>query len=81
MKRSILARTAIVLLVITAFIACQEEKKPINFPSTDLAKSDMIPMPLKTISTNSAFALDKNTAIYTSASDQAFIDVGAFLSE
>ncbi len=81
MKQSILTRTAIVLLGLAALIACQEKKKPINFPVTDLAKANMIPMPLKTIPTNSAFALDKNTAIYTTESDKGFIDVGAFLSE
>jgi len=81
MRNSILLRTALVLLGLTAFIACQEKRKPINFPTTDLALENMIPKPLKVIPTNSAFGLDQNTVIYTTQTAQGFAEVGQFLSD
>ncbi|NDV44414.1 family 20 glycosylhydrolase [Flagellimonas sediminis] len=61
--------------------ACQTEKKEINFPKTDLASAPLIPKPIKTIATNSAFGLDSATVIYTSTIDPEFEKVGKFLSE
>ncbi|MEC7264386.1 MAG: family 20 glycosylhydrolase [Bacteroidota bacterium] len=61
--------------------ACQTKKKEINFPTTDLASAPLIPKPLKTIATNSAFGLDSATVIYTSTIDPQFEKVGKFLSE
>ena len=82
MQKSIVFRTLVVLLGIAVVIACQEEKRnKINFPPTDLAKENIIPRPSKIIPTNSAFALDKNTAIYTSQTASGFVEVGQFLSE
>lgn len=83
MKNSILGKTAIVLVALAGFIACGEKEKKtvINFPATDLAVENMIPKPLKIIPTNSAFALDQNTAIYTSQTAQGFTEVGQFLSD
>ncbi len=81
MKQSILTKTAVVLLGIAGLIACSEgnRKKNINFPSTDLAVENLIPKPLKTVATNTAFALDQNTAIFTSQTED-YNQVGQFLS-
>ena len=79
MKKSILLRTLVLLLCIITISACQEKKKIINFPQTDLSTENLIPLPLKITPTNSAFGLDKFTAIYTS-NDSAFEKVGTFLS-
>tara|TARA_R110000796_G_scaffold35798_1_gene91808 strand:+ start:12137 stop:13756 length:1620 start_codon:yes stop_codon:yes gene_type:complete len=82
MKKSILIKSLVVLIVFTAFVACQQEKKKvINFPMTDLTAENLIPRPLKIIPTNSAFGLDKNTIIYTSQNAEGFPEVGEFLSE
>ena len=82
MKKSILIKSLVVLIVFTAFVACQQEKKKvINFPMTDLTAENLIPRPLKIIPTNSAFGLDKNTIIYTSQNAEGFPEVGKFLSE
>ena len=61
--------------------ACQTKKEEINFPKTDLANAPLIPKPIKTISTGSAFGLDAGTAIYTSTTNPEFEKVGQFLSE
>ena len=62
-------------------LACAEKKKErIAMPSTDLSKVSLIPKPLKTIPTNSAFALDQFTAIYTSKNATGFEEVGTFLA-
>lgn len=82
MIKSTLQRSFIFLLALITFIACTEQKKKrvINFPKTDLASENMIPKPMKIIPTNTGFALDDFTAIYTSdASD--FEAVGQFLAE
>tara|TARA_R110002050_G_scaffold298901_1_gene463112 strand:+ start:52323 stop:53942 length:1620 start_codon:yes stop_codon:yes gene_type:complete len=82
MKKSILIKSLVVLIVFTAFVACQQEKKKvINFPMTDLSTENLIPRPLKITPTNSAFGLDKNTIIYTSQNAAGFPEVGKFLSE
>lgn len=64
-------------------LACQNEpEKPrIKMPETDLAAVSLIPKPVKTIATNSAFALDQFTAIYTSKNATGFDKVGEFLAE
>ncbi|WP_182859177.1 family 20 glycosylhydrolase [Flagellimonas aequoris] len=61
--------------------ACQTEKKEINFPKTDLASAPLIPKPVKTIATHTAFGLDSSTVIYTTTTDPQFEKVGKFLSE
>ena len=82
MKKSILFKSLVVLIVFTAFVACQQKKKKvINFPMTDLTAENLIPKPLRIIPTNSAFGLDKNTIIYTSQNAAGFPEVGEFLSE
>ncbi|PCJ98355.1 MAG: beta-N-acetylhexosaminidase [Flavobacteriaceae bacterium] len=81
MRNSIILKTVFVLLGVSALIACQEKRKPINFPTTDLALENMIPKPLKIVATNSAFGLDQNTVIYTSQNAQGFVEVGHFLAD
>lgn len=76
-----LSRTILIFTAILAMAACQPQKKEITFPKTDLSKTALIPKPLKTVSTNSAFGLSKNTVIYTSSTDSKFEQVGQFLSE
>ncbi|WKB81504.1 family 20 glycosylhydrolase [Cellulophaga lytica] len=79
MKNSILFRTFLTLIGLFLIIACQEKRVIIKYPTTDLSAENMIPLPLKITPTNSAFGLDKNTAIFTS-SDSGFKQVGSFLS-
>lgn len=74
-------RSLLVLVAVICLAACQPEKKEINFPKTDLSEAPLIPKPVKTIPTHTAFGLDSNTVIYTSTTDPEFESVGKFLSE
>lgn len=74
-------KTLLLLVAIVLVASCQERKKEIEFPRTDLAQAALIPKPLKTIATHSAFGLDSATAIYTTATDPQFEEVGRFLAE
>lgn len=74
-------KTLLLFTAVLCMAACQTEKKEINFPKTDLASAPLIPKPIKTIATNSAFGLDSATVIYTSTIDPEFEKVGKFLSE
>ena len=69
------------ILGFVVLMSCQEPKKEITFPATDLTKSNMIPMPLKVTATNTAFSLDNNSVIHTSKNDNDFANVGLFLSQ
>lgn len=82
MIQSTLLKTFALLLIIISITACQEKKKkPINFPPTDLAMENLIPKPLKIVPTNSAFALDRYTAIYTAKGATGFTEIGQFLAD
>lgn len=82
MIKTILIRTLFSISVLAAFVACQEEKrKRIPMPTTDLSKVSLMPKPVHTIPTHSAFALDQFTAIYTSKSATGFEEVGTFLAD
>ncbi len=70
-----------IFFTVLLVIACQPEKKKINYPPTDLTKAPLIPKPEKTIATNSAFGLDENTIIVTSENSNGFERIGQFLSE
>lgn len=75
-------RSICFLAIGLAVIACSEQKKVrIAMPTTDLSVNSLIPKPVKTIPTNSAFALDQFTAIYTSKNATGFEEVGKFLAE
>ena len=75
-------RSIFFLAVALVFFACSEKAKPrIPMPTTDLSKVSLIPKPVKTIPTNSAFALDQFTAIYTSKNATGFAEVGSFLAD
>lgn len=67
-------------LMLLCFACAEKKKERIAMPSTDLSKVSLIPKPLKTIPTNSAFALDQFTAIYTSKNATGFEEVGTFLA-
>src|SRR5690606_9973099 len=75
-KKSLSLFAAILLLA-----ACQDQKKEIDFPRTELGQAALIPIPHKIIATHSAFGLDSSTVIYTSTGDPQFEEVGKFLSE
>jgi len=75
-KRFLSLFAAILLLA-----ACQDQKKEIDFPRTELGQAALIPIPHKIIATHSAFGLDSSTVIYTSTEDPQFEEVGKFLSE
>ncbi len=81
MIKSTFLKSIVVLSLLILCYSCTEPEKKINLPTTDLAKEALIPMPLKIIATNSAFALDQFTAIYTSSTEGNLADVGQFLSE
>lgn len=81
MTKNILTRGIFFLALAMAVIACKkEEKKRIPMPTTDLSKVSMMPKPVKTIPTHSAFALDQFTAIYTPKGAAGFEAVGKFLA-
>lgn len=82
MTKSNFITSLLIFSIVITFITCTAEKKKrvINFPKTDLSAANMIPKPLKVIPSNTGFALDEFTAIYTSASDAGFKDVGEFLA-
>jgi N-acetyl-beta-hexosaminidase len=77
----VIKKTILLFAAVICLAACQTEKKEIIFPATDLASASLIPKPIKTIATNSAFGLDSATVIYTSTIDPQFEKVGKFLSE
>jgi hexosaminidase len=81
MKNSTLFKSLLLILGIVFINACTTEKKKrvIDFPKTDLVAENMIPKPLQVMATNSGFALDEFTAIYTSEND-GFKAVGKFLA-
>jgi len=81
MEKSIAIRTLAVLFIIAIIAACQEQKSVITFPPTDLAEVPMIPKPLKTIPTHTAFGLDSRTGIYTTETASDFEEVGQFLAD
>ncbi|WP_313790209.1 hypothetical protein [Flagellimonas yonaguniensis] len=74
-------RSILLFVAVICMAACQTEKEEINFPKTDLASVPLIPKPIKTIPTGSAFGLDAGTVIYTSTTNPEFEKVGKFLSE
>ncbi len=81
--KSLLYKTLLTLVLLTTIVACTAEKKKrsLNFPTTDLAKEDLVPMPMKIIATNNGFALDQFAAIYTSPNNGEYEEVGKFLAE
>lgn len=74
--RALLLFTGIILIT-----SCETPKKEIQFPETDLATAPLIPKPVKTTATHSAFGLDQNTVIFTSTSNSKYEAVGLFLAE
>jgi hexosaminidase len=80
MLKSIIKKMLVFVLGIILLTACQDPKKEIIFPVTDLTNENLIPYPLEVNATNSAFALDKNSIIQTTESDANFIELGYFLS-
>ncbi len=82
MLKSISTKLLTVLFISALITACQEaKKKQINFPPSDLAQENLIPMPLKVVPTHKAFGLDRYTAIYTSPNTKGFTEIGRFLSD
>ncbi len=76
-----LSRAVLIFAVVISLAACQSKKKEINFPKTDLSTVALIPKPVKTVATNSAFGLDSNTVILTTLTDSEFEKAGRFLAE
>lgn len=74
-------RALFIFTALLGLVACQTQKEPIQYPHTDLTQAPLIPKPVKTEATNSAFGLGQSTAILASESDTQFVDVGQFLSE
>ena len=83
MAESKIIRKALGLFLVITLIACSEHKnkRVINFPKTNLALEHLIPKPLEIIPTNTGFALDEYTAIYTSKNVEGFEELGAFLAK
>ncbi|MFS4456251.1 family 20 glycosylhydrolase [Maribacter sp. 2304DJ31-5] len=81
MIRTIVIKSIFFISLVCAISGCEEKrKKRIPMPSTDLSKVSIMPKPVKTIPTHSAFALDQFTAIYTSKKATGFEEVGKFLA-
>ncbi|WP_149304828.1 family 20 glycosylhydrolase [Pareuzebyella sediminis] len=76
-------RSLVLCSLIILFFSCETEKKKrqLNLPKTDLAMENMIPIPVKVIPTDSGFALDQFTAIYTSQNVTGFPEIGQFLAD
>ncbi|WP_394970728.1 family 20 glycosylhydrolase [uncultured Croceitalea sp.] len=81
MIKSTFFKSILILLFTVCILSCTEKKEQLNLPQTDLAKQALIPLPLKIIPTNSAFALDQFTAIYTSPRSEGLNSVATFLSQ
>lgn len=81
MKTTHLLKSTFILLAGLALTACEPEQKAINYPETNLATENLIPMPLKITATNSAFGLDQNTEIHIPSNEADFAEVGEYLSE
>ena len=81
MIKSVFLKSLLLLGLFIGILSCSEKKEPLNLPVTDLAKEALIPMPLKITPTNSAFALDQFTAIFTSPRSEDLNSAGTFLSE
>ncbi len=80
MRKSIVLKSAMLLVGLVFFLSCGTDKKKIDYPKTDLTTSALIPKPLKMIATNSAFGLDSKTVIYTDQNNNGFQEVGDFLA-
>ena len=67
-------------LVSMVFASCSfpKKKRIINFPTTDLTTTHLIPKPLEVYGTASGFALDQFTVIHTSKNTT---EVGEFLAQ
>lgn len=61
-------------------VSCSQPKKPLHLPKTDLKEATLVPKPLKTVPTFSAFALDQYTSIHTPANG-SLDAIAQFLSE
>ncbi|MGL1885386.1 MAG: beta-N-acetylhexosaminidase [Reichenbachiella sp.] len=72
--------TLLVALITLGACVEQKEKRVINFPKTELTSENIIPKPLITISSNSGFALDQYTVIYTSTETDEMKEAGNFLA-
>lgn len=80
MIKSIALKTLLILVSLITIISCQGEKKRIiHFPKTNLAAENIIPKPLKIISTNGGFALDEFTTIVSNENND-FKETATFLS-
>jgi len=62
-------------------IACQNNKRDIAMPETDLLKEHLIPKPTAMTATLSGFALDQFTTIQVSPEETEFLNIGKFLSD
>ena len=76
-----LSRAVLIFALVISLAACQSKKKEIIFPKTDLSSVALIPKPVKTVATNSAFGLDSSTVIFTSVNNPDFEKAGEFLAE
>ncbi len=78
-----ITRFLLFFVAIGILVSCGEEKKKrqLSLPKTDLKTVSIIPLPQKVIATETGFALDKFSAIFTTETANGFAEVGAFLSE
>ena len=61
-------------------MACTQPKKEVQLPKTDLLQAAIIPKPITTVPTFSAFALDQYTTVSTGPSKE-LQQIGLFLAE
>ncbi len=80
-KKQKFYRFLLVALSIFVFAACQESKRDIPMPPTNLETENLIPIPSKIVATHSGFRLDQFTRLEVLPADEGFIGVGSFLAE
>ncbi len=77
MKRSL---SYLFFLIFIVFWSC-ETKREIDFPTTDLKASNVIPQPLEVTASANGFALDQFTNLSIQANDLAFEGVADYLTD
>jgi len=78
-KNKFILKILVVVVGVLMMLSCSH-KEVLVFPETNLTKVAIIPQPTSVAETNTAFGLDKYTAITTSSTDSEFTRVAKYLS-
>ena len=84
-KVTSIVKLMLITILVALFVlitACgNQNKRALNFPKTDLAQSNFVPLPLKIESTHDGFALDEFTALRTPIDNNGLEKAANFLAE